>query len=87
MSSSTNIEKVPKVVKTTEKVERCPVAYITARGLSFSVTPVHWDAEKHQLVFDNACKIWGYRNQLERLLNGSARSAACYKSDGGVKRE
>lgn len=86
-SSSTIAEKVSEAAKTTGKVERRPIAYVTVRGLSFSVTLVHWDAEKRQLVFENDSKIWGYRNQLERLLNGSVRSVACYKPDGGVKRE
>jgi hypothetical protein len=87
LSSSHVAEKVPEAVKTTAKVERRPIAYITVRGRSFSVTLVHWDAERRQLVFENDTKIWGFRNQLERLLNGSVRSVACYESDGDAKRE
>jgi hypothetical protein len=66
---------------------RRPVAYLTVRGLAFSVTLVYWDAVKRQLIFENDSRIWGYRNQLERLLNGSTRSVALYKNDAGVKRE
>ena len=87
MGLSPVAEKVPEVVKTSGRVERRPIAFITIRGRSFSVTPVHWDAERRQLVFENEVKIWGYANQLERLVRGSVRSVACYKSDGGVKRE
>jgi hypothetical protein len=87
LSSSPVAEKASEVVRTTVKVERRPIAYITIRGRSFSVTPVNWDAEKRQLVFENDVKIWGYANQLERLVRGSVRSVACYKSDGGANRE
>lgn len=66
---------------------RRAVAYLTVRGLSFSVTLVHWDKDKRQLVFENDSQIWGYRNQLERLISGSARSVALYKSDAGAKHE
>ena len=66
---------------------RRAVAYLTVRGLAFSVTLVHWDKDRRQLVFKSDSRIWGYRNQLERLLNGSTRSVALYKNDAGVKRE
>jgi len=87
MNSCPVSEKATDVVKTSGRVERRPIAYITIRGRSFSVTPVNWDAEKRQLVFENDVKIWGYANQLERLVRGSVRSVACYKSDGGANRE
>jgi hypothetical protein len=66
---------------------RRAVAYLTVRGLAFSVTLVHWDTQKHMLIFENESNIWGYRDQLERLLKGATRSVALYKSDVGVKHE
>lgn len=64
---------------------RRAVAYLIVRGKSFTVCPVHYDKENRKLVFEHDVEIWGYRFQLERLLEGSARSVALFKSEPFVR--
>jgi hypothetical protein len=81
LSSSPLTEKA--VENSTKKVVRHPVAFLVVRGLSFSVILIHYDADKRELVFERESRIWGYRFQLERALDGSVRSVPLFRSDNG----
>lgn len=52
-----------------------PMGYLTLSkfGKAVYFTPVHWDAEKRELVWENDVKLYG-PNQLQQLIDGKIKS-------------
>lgn len=75
-----------------KKENKPAVAYVTLsrNGKALYITPVHWDSETRQLVFENDVKLFGWTSNLRRMLadfdarrtdDGATKSVAMWHSE------